>query len=191
MSMSIDTKTGLLDSAKYIASPNRDERSGEQATDLIVLHNISLPPAQFDDNWVASLFTNCLPADRDPYFESICQLQVSSHLYIRRNGEIFQFVPFHQRAWHAGVSSYQHKTGCNDFSIGIELEGTDDIAYEQIQYETLADVLETLISSYPDLKKERIAGHCDIAPGRKTDPGDSFDWQKLKQLLNIDAFESI
>lgn len=188
--MKINLETGVLNTAKYIASPNRDERSGEQATDLIVLHNISLPPAQFEDNWVEKLFTNCLPADKDPYFESICQLKVSSHLYIRRNGDIFQFVPFHQRAWHAGASSYQNKTGCNDFSIGIELEGTDDIAYEKIQYEKLTDVLEALIVSYPDLKKERITGHCDIAPGRKTDPGGSFDWTKLKQLLNIETFES-
>lgn len=188
--MKIDTKTGILDCAEYIASPNQDQRSDEQATDLIVLHNISLPPAQFEDNWVPKLFTNCLPADKDPYFASICELQVSSHLYIRRNGDIFQFVPFQQRAWHAGVSSYQGKMACNDFSIGIELEGTDDIAYEKAQYDVLTEVLEALIMTYPDLKKERITGHCDIAPGRKTDPGDSFDWKKLQQLLNISDFES-
>ena len=189
--MKINPETGLLDTAKYIASPNHDQRSGEHVTDLIVLHNISLPPAQFEHNWVADFFTNSLPANRDPYFQSICDLQVSSHLYIRRNGNIFQFVPFHQRAWHAGVSCYQDKTGCNDFSIGIELEGTDDIAYEDIQYETLAEVLETLIATYPDLKKERIAGHCDISPERKTDPGASFDWAKLKKMLNVDKFETV
>ena len=189
--MKINTKTGLLDNAEYIASPNQDQRSGEQATDLIVLHNISLPPAQFEDNWVAALFTNSLPEDQDPYLKSICELQVSSLLYIRRNGDIFQFVPFHQRAWHAGASCYQDKTGCNDFSIGIELEGTDDIAYEDIQYRMLAEVLETLTSAYPGLKKERIAGHCDIAPERKTDPGASFDWARLKKMLKIDAFETV
>ncbi|MDH5423385.1 MAG: 1,6-anhydro-N-acetylmuramyl-L-alanine amidase AmpD [Gammaproteobacteria bacterium] len=187
--MKIDTTTGLLDCASYIASPNQDQRSGEQSTDLIVLHNISLPPAQFEANWVADFFTNSLPPDQHPYFESISQLKVSSHLYIRRSGEIFQFVPFHQRAWHAGVSCYQEKTGCNDFSIGIELEGTDDIAYEVIQYTVLAEVLEALIQAYPDLKKQRITGHSDIAPGRKSDPGNSFDWQKLRQLLNISEFE--
>lgn len=189
--MNIDIETGLLDAAQYIASPNQDNRSGEQATDLIVLHNISLPPAQFEDNWVPKLFTNTLPADQDPYFESVRELKVSSHLYIRRNGEMFQFVPFHQRAWHAGISCYQDKTGCNDFSIGIELEGTDDIAYEKIQYDVLAETLEILTATYPDLKKERITGHCDIAPGRKTDPGESFDWKKLKQLLNIRDFECV
>ena len=189
--MNINTKTGLLDAAQYIPSPNHDERSGEQATDLIVIHNISLPPAKFEHNWVVDFFTNQLPADQDPYFESIYQMRVSSHLYIRRNGDIFQFVPFHLRAWHAGVSCYQEKEGCNNFSIGIELEGTDDIAYEPIQYEVLNDVLEALTSSYPDLTKERVAGHCDIAPGRKTDPGKSFNWEKLKQMLNIDDFESV
>lgn len=188
--MKIDTGTGLLDSAEYIASPNHDQRSNEHPTDLIVLHNISLPPAKFEDNWVARLFTNSLPADQDPYFASICQLQVSSHLYIRRNGKIFQFVPFHQRAWHAGVSCYQDRTACNDFSIGIELEGTDDIAYEDAQYESLYKVLNILISTYPDLKKERIIGHCDIAPERKTDPGASFDWDRLQKELNIDNFEA-
>ncbi|MDH5393635.1 MAG: 1,6-anhydro-N-acetylmuramyl-L-alanine amidase AmpD [Gammaproteobacteria bacterium] len=187
--MKINADSGLLDTATYIASPNQDERTGEQKTDLIVLHNISLPPARFEDNWVAALFTNTLPADADPYFASICELRVSSHLFIRRNGDIFQFVPFQQRAWHAGVSCYQNKTGCNDFSIGIELEGTDEIDYETIQYQVLAEVLETLVATYPDLKKERITGHCDIAPGRKTDPGKSFNWHKLKQMLSIEAFE--
>ncbi|MDH5518471.1 MAG: 1,6-anhydro-N-acetylmuramyl-L-alanine amidase AmpD [Gammaproteobacteria bacterium] len=188
--MKINTATGLLDRATYIASPNQDDRSNDQPTSLIVLHNISLPPARFEDNWVSALFTNTLPADADPYFASICELRVSSHLFIRRNGEIFQFVPFQQRAWHAGVSSYQNQTGCNDFSIGIELEGTDDIAYEDIQYSVLADLLNTLVASYPALSKQRITGHCDIAPGRKTDPGQSFDWDRLKQMLDIDAFES-
>jgi AmpD protein len=189
--MKIDTTTGLLEEATYIPSPNQDQRSGDHPTDLIVLHNISLPPAKFEDNWVAALFTNTLPADADPYFETICQLQVSSHLYIRRDGQLFQFVPFHQRAWHAGVSCYQDKTACNDFSIGIELEGTDDTAYEDIQYSVLAKVLEALTATYHELKKERIAGHCDIAPGRKTDPGASFDWIRLRQMLDIDNFEAV
>lgn len=188
--MNISVETGLLDAARFIASPNADERTGEQPTDLIVLHNISLPPGQFDGDWVQALFTNTLPADADPYFETICELKVSAHLFIRRNGEIIQFVPFHQRAWHAGASCFQQKTACNDFSIGIELEGTDDLAYEDIQYQMLAEVLETLIRTYPGLNKQRIAGHCDIAPDRKTDPGDSFDWARLKHLLDVDEFES-
>ena len=188
--MKIDKTTGLLDQADYIPSPNVDERSGEQPTDLIVIHNISLPPGQFGDDWVQALFTNTLPADADPYFAEICDLRVSSHLYIRRNGQIIQFVPFHQRAWHAGVSCFQQKTACNDFSIGIELEGTDELPYEEAQYQQLAETIKTLSSSYADLRLERITGHCDIAPERKTDPGPAFDWHKLQQLLAVDAFES-
>ena len=188
--MKIDKTTGLLDEATFIPSPNADQRSGEQPTDLIVIHNISLPPGQFDGDWVQALFTNMLPAEADPYFAEICELKVSSHLYIRRNGELIQFVPFHQRAWHAGVSCYQDKTACNDFSIGIELEGTDDLAYEEIQYRQLAQAIKTLTRTYADLRLERITGHCDIAPGRKTDPGPAFDWHKLQQLLTIETFES-
>jgi len=139
---------------------------------------------------VQALFTNTLPADADPYFAEICELKVSSHLYIRRDGQIIQFVPFHQRAWHAGVSCYQDKTACNDFSIGIELEGTDELPYKDIQYQQLASVLKALTSSYEDLQLQRITGHSDIAPERKTDPGPAFDWQKLQQLLAVDTFES-
>lgn len=188
--MNIDKNTGLLEQARYIASPNCDERGDDQATDLIVIHNISLPPGQFEGAWVEALFTNTLPADADPYFAEISHLKVSSHLYIRRNGDIIQFVPFHQRAWHAGVSCYQDKTACNDFSIGIELEGTDELPYEDKQYQQLAEVLKTLIGAYPQLQYERITGHCDIAPERKTDPGPAFDWQRLGKLLDVDRFES-
>lgn len=187
--MHINRDSGLLEQATYIASPNADARSEERATDLIVLHNISLPPGQFQGDWVQALFTNTLPADAHPYFAEIHQLKVSSHLYIRRDGQIIQFVPFHLRAWHAGVSSYQGCSACNDFSIGIELEGTDDLAYEAIQYEKLQQVIEALIACYPDLNKRRITGHCDIAPDRKTDPGASFDWQHLQNLLQADDFE--
>ena len=188
--MKINIETGLLDDTRYIASPNADSRTGDNPTSLVVLHNISLPPGQFKGDWVQALFTNTLPADADPYFETICHLKVSSHLYIRRDGEIIQFVPFNQRAWHAGVSCYQQETGCNDFSIGIELEGTDDLAYEDAQYDALAAVLKALFIAYPELKKERITGHSDIAPERKTDPGESFDWFRLKRLLNVDEFET-
>lgn len=189
MKMKIDTDSGLLDAARYVESPNKDERSGEQPTDLIVLHNISLPPGQFGGDNIEALFTNRLNPDDDPYFAEICELNVSSHLFIRRNGDIIQFVPFHQRAWHAGVSCYQNKTACNDFSIGIELEGTDDLAYEDRQYEVLAEVITALLDAYPAIRKQRITGHCDIAPGRKTDPGPAFDWHRLGQLLGIKSFE--
>jgi len=188
--MKVNSETGLLVDANYIASPNADSRTGTHPTSLIVLHNISLPPGQFKGDWVQAFFTNTLPADADPYFETICHLEVSSHLYIRRDGEVIQFVPFNQRAWHAGISCYQQETACNDFSIGIELEGTDDLAYEDAQYDALADALKALFIAYPELKKERITGHCDIAPDRKTDPGESFDWSRLKHLLDVNEFET-
>jgi len=187
--MKINNSTGLLENVTFIASPNTDQRSDQCPISLVVLHNISLPPGQFEGDWVQAFFTNSLPAEADPYFESIQHLEVSSHLYIRRDGEIIQFVPFNQRAWHAGVSCYQQETGCNDFSIGIELEGTDNLPYENTQYEVLTEVLNALFIAYPSLKKERITGHCHIAPDRKTDPGESFDWSKLRQMLNVKAFE--
>lgn len=187
--MKIDTVTGLLNDAQFIASPNHDERSGEQATDLVVVHNISLPPGQFGGNGVIELFTNSLDPKEHPYYAEIAELRVSSHLFIRRDGSVIQFVPFHQRAWHAGVSSYQGKSACNDFSIGIELEGTDDLAYEDQQYIVLSEVIEALLLAYPELSRERITGHCDIAPERKTDPGSEFSWSRLAQLLHVKTFE--
>lgn len=187
--MKIDRETGLLDAARYIQSPNFDERRGEQAIDLVVLHNISLPPGEFGGDGVIELFTNKLDADQHPYYKDIANLRVSSHLFIRRDGEIIQFVPFHQRAWHAGVSCYQDKMACNDFSIGIELEGTDDLEYEDRQYQILADVILALLQTYPSLKRQRITGHCDIAPERKTDPGPAFDWARLGKLLHVDTFD--
>lgn len=187
--MIIDTKTGLLDTARFVESPNYDQRSDSCPVELIVIHNISLPPGQFGGDAVEALFTNQLDPDADPYFANIYQLKVSSHLFIRRDGEIVQFVPFQHRAWHAGVSCYQEKTACNDFSIGIELEGTDDIAYTDVQYAMLANVIEALLIAYPSLKRQRITGHSDIAPERKTDPGPAFDWQRLASLLEVTGFD--
>ena len=185
--MKIDAATGLLQDAKYIPSPNCDERPEGSALDLMVLHNISLPPGEFGGGWIEKLFTNTLPADAHPYFEEIADLRVSAHLLIRRNGEVLQFVPFHQRAWHAGVSAYQGRERCNDFSVGIEMEGTDELPYEDAQYAALIQVLEALIDTYPGLNDERITGHEHIAPGRKTDPGLAFDWERLgRELQNSD-----
>ena len=181
--MKIDKHTGLLDNATYIPSPNADNRPENSEPELIVVHNISLPPGEFGEDWVQALFTNKLPADAHPYFAEIHNLRVSSHLYIRRNGDMIQFVPFHHRAWHAGVSRYQDRECCNDFSIGIELEGTDDIAYEDIQYQRLADVITLLCETYAGLNPQAIVGHCDIAPERKTDPGVAFDWHQLHARL--------
>ena len=145
--------------------------------------SISLPPGEYGGPYIEQLFTNCLNSEQHPYFAEICHLEVSSHLLIARDGKLIQFVPFDRRAWHAGKSCYQGRDNCNDFSIGIELEGTDTSGYEPIQYEMLKDVVETLIAYYPGLSRETITGHQDIAPERKTDPGPGFDWAYLKQLL--------
>lgn len=148
-----------------------------------MLHNISLPPQQYGENWIEPFFCNQLPAEQHPYFAEICDLKVSAHLLIYRTGELVQFVPFLQRAWHAGLSNYKGRERCNDFSIGIELEGSDDESFEPIQYEVLTKVLRSLISHYPNLNSENIVGHSDIAPGRKTDPGPHFDWELMQSGL--------
>ena len=181
--MNIDITSGLLDEARQVACPNYDNRPDETDIDLIVVHGISLPPGDYGGPWIDALFTNSLNPDEHPYFKEIHQLEVSSHLLIRRDGEIVQYVPFHKRAWHAGQSQYENRQRCNDFSIGIELEGSDEQDYENEQYLQLARIIETLCATYPKLSTQRIAGHSDIAPGRKTDPGPVFDWQRLYRLL--------
>ena len=181
--MKINKKTGLIEGAEYIPSPNADERPENSEPELIVVHNISLPPGEFGGHYIQQLFTNTLNPDDHPYFQEIHQLHVSAHILIHRNGQITQFVPFNKRAWHAGVSCFKDKPQCNDFSIGIELEGTDDIPYEPVQYRQLADMIMALRSCYTTIAGDAITGHCDIAPGRKTDPGPAFDWDHLKQLI--------
>lgn len=172
-----------LAGVERVASPNADERPGGACLDLIVIHAISLPPGEFGGPWIEQLFCNCLPPTAHPYFREIAGLRVSAHLLVRRDGSLVQFVPFNRRAWHAGVSCYQGRTSCNDFSIGIELEGCDEAAFEAAQYQALAGVIDVLVSNYPGLSTERIAGHSDIAPGRKTDPGPGFDWARLDAAL--------
>ena len=184
---SVDAATGLMSGARQIPSANCDERPPNARLSLVVLHGISLPPASFSDDYVSQLFTNQLDADGHPYFREIAGLKVSSHLYIRRDGELIQFVPFTKRAWHAGDSSYRGVSCCNDFSLGIEIEGTDDLPYTEIQYVVLAKVLRGLFAAYPGLSARDLAGHCDIAPGRKTDPGPAFDWLRLYDSLVIPA----
>ncbi len=152
---------------------------------MVVVHNISLPPNQFGGAFIEDFFCNQLDCSVHPYFDEIKNLQVSAHLLIRRDGGVVQFVPFNKRAWHAGRSEFEGQIECNDFSIGIELEGGDDIPYEEIQYTTLAKVTNALLAVYPAICHERIVGHNDIAPGRKTDPGLSFNWPKLKSLIKI------
>jgi len=181
--MKINTKTGLLNIARLQPSPNCDDRPADEVLSLIVIHNISLPPGEFGGPYIDALFTNRLDPEAHPYFAEIHEAQVSSHLLIRRDGEVVQYVPFHKRAWHAGQSCYDGREGCNDFSIGIELEGTDDVSYTDVQYKKLADVVISLIRAYPGLSSKRVAGHCDIAPGRKTDPGPVFNWARLSNSL--------
>lgn len=185
--MQINTETGLIENIEYIASPNKDKRPATSTNnsdiDLIVIHSISLPPGEYGGPWIEKLFKNQLPANEHPYFAEIHALKVSSHVLIRRDGTIQQFVPFHERAWHAGQSCYQGQEACNDFSIGIELEGTDNSTFEERQYQQLAKLINALSASYPNINKKRLTGHSDIAPGRKTDPGTGFDWNKLNELL--------
>ncbi len=181
--MRLDRSTGLLDAARQTPSPNCDARPAGCDIDLLVIHNISLPPGEFGGPHIESLFLNALDPKDHPYFAAISGMCVSAHLLIRRSGEIVQFVPLHLRAWHAGASCFEGRTACNDFSIGIELEGSDDQPYEPEQYAALAEVTRTLMAAYPKITPQRIVGHSDIAPGRKTDPGASFDWERLRGLL--------
>ena len=174
-----------LSEATQVPSPNFDDRANPGDISLLVIHCISLPPGEFGSTCIDQLFCNQLNPDGHPYFKEIFQLTVSSHLLIRRTGEIMQYVPFDKRAWHAGQSSYQGRERCNDFSIGIELEGTEIVPYADVQYVQLAAVVKALLDAYPSLSTERIAGHNDIAPTRKTDPGESFDWQKFYCLLAL------
>jgi len=164
-------------------SPNFDDRPDPADISLLVIHCISLPPGEFDNHYIDRLFCNQLNSADHPYFQEIHQLTVSAHLLIKRDGECVQYVPFNKRAWHAGKSTYEGRERCNDFSIGIELEGTESTEYTDRQYEQLAKVIRILLASYPKLSTQRITGHSDIAPGRKTDPGESFDWQRLLELL--------
>ena len=183
--MHIDVDTGLLDVAEQIPSPNQDDRPEACDPDLIVVHSISLPPGEFGGAYIEQLFTNRLDPRAHPYFGEIAGLEVSAHLLIRRGGELIQFVPFHRRAWHAGDSSFEGRDRCNDFSIGIELEGTDDGDFTDAQYRVLVDVVEALSETYPSLSPPRIAGHSEIAPGRKTDPGPGFDWEMLNGMIGV------
>jgi len=184
--MHIDLTSGLVKEARQQPSPNCDIRPDESDITLIVIHGISLPPGNFGDDYIDQLFCNKLNPDEHPYFREISGLKVSSHFLIRRDGEVVQYVPLQKRAWHAGVSSYDHRENCNDFSIGIELEGEDETPYTDIQYQILSKLIRSLIKSYPALTKKTIAGHSDIAPGRKTDPGIAFDWEYLTSLLSTD-----
>jgi AmpD protein len=183
----MDITEGWLRGVERAISPNCDERPDPDDVSLIVLHGISLPPGEFGGGWIDRLFSNTLPADGHPYFAQIQGLKVSAHVLIGRDGRIVQYVPFHRRAWHAGVSSFQGRERCNDYAIGIELEGTDSTPYEATQYQALAGLIRVLLRHYPRLSPRAIVGHSDIAPGRKTDPGVSFDWGRLGALLRSEG----
>ncbi|MDH0893495.1 MULTISPECIES: 1,6-anhydro-N-acetylmuramyl-L-alanine amidase AmpD [unclassified Pseudomonas] len=180
--MRLDPASGWCDDVRHCPSPNFNERPRGEVS-LLVIHNISLPPGQFGTGKVQQFFQNLLPADEHPYFAGIAQLTVSAHFLIERDGSIIQFVSCHQRAWHAGVSSFGGRENCNDFSLGIELEGTDEEPFSDAQYQALIALTRELMRVYPELKVERIRGHSDIAPGRKTDPGPFFDWARLRAAL--------
>lgn len=181
--MKLDQQSGFLDCADIIHSPNYDQRPDPDAISLIVVHGISLPPGEFGGEWITDLFTNQLDADAHPYFAGIATMKVSTHFLIRRDGSIVQYVPVHARAWHAGQSSFKDCPACNDYSIGIELEGEDHISYDDRQYDSLIELVEELRAHYPAILPDHIVGHADIAPGRKTDPGEAFDWERLRNKL--------
>lgn len=179
----IAVSTGLISAARQVDSPNCDERPSGCGPELVVIHGISLPPGRYGGPWIDQFFTNTLPAEADPYFLTIQHLQVSSHVLIARDGALTQYVPIHERAWHAGRSFWRGRAECNDFSVGIELEGTDEGPYDDRQYAALVALVPALQEAYPMLADGWFAGHSDIAPGRKTDPGPGFDWRRLEREL--------
>ncbi len=181
--MRLDAAGDWLIEAERCPSPNHDARPEAADISLIVVHGISLPPGEFGGPWVEDLFLNRLDPAAHPYFATIAGFKVSAHVVIYRDGRVVQFVPFSRRAWHAGQSCFQGRSACNDFSIGIELEGTDDQPYAEVQYRRLAAIVAALRAAYPAIAADAVTGHSDIAPGRKTDPGPAFSWTKLAGLL--------
>jgi AmpD protein len=181
--MQYTLEQGWLCEARRVPSPNCEVRPSGCTPELLVIHNISLPPGSYGGDGIERFFTNRLDWDEHPFFEEIRGMKVSAHLLIQREGDLVQFVNFSARAWHAGRSTYEGRSDCNDFSIGIELEGADDDPYTDAQYEVLLGVTNVLIAQYPAMAMDKIVGHCDIAPGRKTDPGPAFNWHRYRQQL--------
>lgn len=181
--MRLDEDKAWIEGVARCPSPNADARPPDAVIDLLVVHGISLPPGRFGTPHVEALFCNRLDPKADPFFSKIAHLKVSAHVFVRRTGKIIQFVPFDLRAWHAGESAFRGRTECNDFSIGVELEGADDVPYEDIQYERLIALAGLFMRAWPDITPDRIVGHCEIAPERKTDPGPGFDWDRFRNSL--------
>ena len=175
---------GKITSATQSHCEHFDHRPLTDDISLLVIHNISLPPGQFGNSYVEQFFAGQLKKEVHPFFCEIDGVRVSSHLYIKRDGQLVQFVNLNERAWHAGVSSFEGREKCNDFSIGIELEGTDDLPYTDQQYQQLAEVTKQIMIAYPKITLDRVCGHSDIAPGRKTDPGEAFDWGIFEALCS-------
>ncbi|MFT5132636.1 MAG: AmpD protein [Gammaproteobacteria bacterium] len=184
MSITLDVKKQWLTQVRQVPSPNCDERPTGCEVDLIVIHGISLPPNEYGGPYIDQLFTNTLDPQAHPYFAEIAALRVSSHVLVNRKGELTQYVPFDARAWHAGESEFEGRQTCNNFSIGIELEGCDEQDYEPVQYEVAASLVRLLMENWKGIDKTRVLGHCDIAPGRKTDPGEAFKWEYFYSLLD-------
>lgn len=183
--MEVDPTTGLLAGVRSVPSPFQNDRPAGDGVELVVIHGISLPPGDFGGPWIERLFLGRLPAEAHPFFAGIQALRVSAHLLVRRSGRIVQYVPFHRRAWHAGASSWCGREGVNDFSVGVELEGADGIPYEGTQYRAAAAAVAALARAWPVLADpERLVGHADVAPGRKTDPWASFDWNRFRRLVS-------
>lgn len=180
--MQLDPSTGWFQGIRHCPSPNFNARPDGEIS-LLVVHNISLPPGQFGTGRVQAFFQNRLATDEHPFFSEIADLQVSAHFFIERDGSLTQFVSCLDRAWHAGVSRFDGRDNCNDFSLGVEMEGTDDQPYTDSQYARLTELTRQLLDAYPAISAQRIRGHCDIAPGRKTDPGPAFDWSRLYATL--------
>jgi N-acetyl-anhydromuramoyl-L-alanine amidase len=174
---------GWFAGARRVDSPHADDRPAQSVIELVVIHGVSLPPGEFGGPWIEDLFAGRLDPSAHPFFETIRNLRVAPHLLIRRDGELVQFVPFERRAWHAGRSAWRGRVECNDFSVGIELEGSDETPYTDAQYAALARILPALRAAYPGIGEDAVAGHSDVAPGRKTDPGPAFDWERLAGAL--------
>jgi AmpD protein len=185
LGLRVNGRTGIVASARQAPSPNWDDRPPGCRPELVIVHGISLPPGEFGGPWIDALFQNRLDPAAHPYFAGIAGLRVSSHLLVRRDGELVQYVPLTRRAWHAGASAFRGRPACNDFSVGIELEGADDVPYQPVQYVRLAALLTALMAAIPSLAGAPIVGHSDVAPGRKTDPGRAFRWDRLCHWLRV------
>lgn len=183
--MAQEVAAGWLRGVRRCVSPHCDDRPAGVSVELVVIHGISLPAGEFGGPWIEHLFRGDMPRGVHPGLDAVAGLRVSAHLLVRRNGSLIQFVPFDRRAWHAGQSSWRGRTDCNDFSIGIELEGRDDLPYSDAQYNALTQLVPALRHSYPGIAADSVVGHEHIAPGRKTDPGPAFDWARLRRDLQV------